>query len=110
MGLISVLQELDNPGTLGESIAAAFLATLWGILSANMIWLPIAGKLRSKSEEEAAYRKLLLEGILALQSGENPRIVREKLTAFLAPNERKAGEAAPSAEAAPAGKKAKAQA
>lgn len=91
MGLISVLQELDNPGTLGKSIAAAFLATLWGILSANLIWLPLAGKLRYNSEEEVAYRHLLLEGILALQSGENPRIIKEKLSAFLPPKARNSG-------------------
>jgi chemotaxis protein MotA len=89
MGLISVLQKLDDPGTLGKSIASAFLATLWGILTANVIWLPLAGKLRSNSEEEIAYRHLLLEGILSLQAGENPRIVKDKLNAFLPPAERK---------------------
>jgi chemotaxis protein MotA len=88
MGLISVLQELDNPGTLGKSIAAAFLATLWGILSANVIWLPIAGKLKTNSDEEVAYRYMCLEGILSLQAGENPRIVKEKLSAFLPPKAR----------------------
>ncbi len=92
MGLISVLQKLDDPGTLGESIAVAFLATLWGILSANLIWLPLAGKLRARSEEEISYRHLLLEGILALQAGENPRIVKDKLNAFLPPAERKEDE------------------
>jgi chemotaxis protein MotA len=90
MGLISVLQELDNPGELGHSIAVAFLATLWGILSANMVWLPLAGKLRAKSEAEVAFRRLLLEGVLAIQAGENPRVVRDKLLAFLPPGERKA--------------------
>ncbi len=99
MGLISVLKQLDNPGTLGESISAAFLATLWGILSANMIWLPIAGKLRYNSDEEVSFRKLMLEGILALQAGENPRIVKDKLFAFLPPTARqkegKEGGAAP---------------
>ena len=88
MGLISVLQKLDNPGTLGKSIASAFLATLWGILSANVIWLPISGKLRTNSEEEVTYRNMCLEGILSLQAGENPRIVREKLSAFLPPKAR----------------------
>jgi chemotaxis protein MotA len=85
MGLISVLKQLDNPSALGESIAAAFLATLWGLLSANLIFLPISGKLKSKSEEEARSRFMQLEGILAIQSGENPRIVRDKLNAYLAP-------------------------
>ncbi len=102
MGLITVLKELSNPGVLGEKIAVAFLATLWGILSANLIWLPLAGKLRIKSEEEVLYRKMLMEGILAIQSGENPRIVKEKLCAFLPPKER------PVEAGAQAGQKAKA--
>jgi chemotaxis protein MotA len=95
MGLIAVLQELDNPGSLGKSIAAAFLATLWGILSANLIWLPLAGKLKSNSNEEVLYRNLIVEGILSLQAGENPRIVREKLNAFLSPKARKDESGAP---------------
>ncbi len=86
MGLISVLKELDNPSKLAMSIAAAFLATLWGLLSSNLIYLPLGGKLKTKDMHEAAYRNLLLEGILSLQAGENPRIVREKLYAFLPPS------------------------
>jgi chemotaxis protein MotA len=87
MGLISVLKELDNPDKLAKSIASAFLATLWGLLSANLIYLPIAAKLKSKSEEEAHVRYMQLEGILAIHAGENPRIVKEKLIAFLPPSE-----------------------
>ncbi len=94
MGLINVLKQLDNPSALGEAIASAFLATLWGLLTANLIYLPIAGKLKSKSEEEARNRNMQLEGILSIQAGENPRVVRDKLTAYLAPAEVKAeGEA-----------------
>jgi chemotaxis protein MotA len=88
MGLINVLKQLSQPEKLGEAIGAAFLATLWGILSANLIWLPIASKLRVKSEEEVEMREMLIEGVLALQAGENPRIVREKLSAFLPPKKR----------------------
>jgi chemotaxis protein MotA len=95
MGLISVLKQLDDPSALGESIAAAFLATLWGLFMANLIYLPIGGKLKAKSEEEARNRYMQLEGILAIQAGENPRIVREKLNAYLAPGEVK-GEGEPS--------------
>jgi chemotaxis protein MotA len=87
MGLISVLKQLDNPAALGEAIASAFLATLWGLLSANLIYLPVAGKLKSKSEEESHNRYMQLEGILSIQAGENPRIVRDKLTAYMAPSE-----------------------
>jgi Flagellar motor component len=85
MGLISVLKQLDNPSALGASIAAAFLATLWGLLTSNMIYLPLSGKLKAKSDEEARNRYMQLEGILAIQAGENPRIVRDKLSAFLSP-------------------------
>jgi chemotaxis protein MotA len=88
MGLISVLKELSDPDKLAKSIAAAFLATLWGLISANMIFLPIGGKLQNKSHEESAYRHMLVEGILSLQAGENPRLIRDKLTAFLPPSER----------------------
>ncbi len=87
MGLISVLKQLDDPKRLAESIASAFLATLWGLLMANLIYLPLGNKLKVKSQEEVAYRTLLMEGILSLQAGENPRIVREKLTAFLSPKD-----------------------
>ncbi len=86
MGLIAVLQSLDDPNKLAKSIAGAFLATLWGLLSANLMFLPIGAKLKTKSDEEAHMRYMLLEGILAIQAGENPRIVREKLNAYLPPS------------------------
>jgi chemotaxis protein MotA len=111
MGLISVLKQLDNPSALGESIAAAFLATLWGLLMANLIYLPLAGKLKAKSEEESRNRYMQLEGILSIQAGENPRIVRDKLNAFLAPSEVKNVDDAKGAEKkSPAGKAERAQA
>ena len=87
MGLMNALKMLDDPQRLAEAIAGAFLATLWGLLFANLVFIPIGNKLKAKSEEEVHYRDLLTEGILALQAGENPRIVREKLNAFLAPKE-----------------------
>jgi len=105
MGLISVLKQLDNPSALGEAIAAAFLATLWGLLISNLIYLPISGKLKAKSEDEARNLYMQLEGILSIQAGENPRIVRDKLNAFIAPAEIKSGEeAAKKAGPAPKGK------
>jgi chemotaxis protein MotA len=88
MGLIGVLQKLDEPSTLGHSIAAAFLATLWGLLSANVFFLPLGGKLVTKTEEEVAYREMLIEGILGIQAGENPRMLREKLNSYLPPKSR----------------------
>jgi chemotaxis protein MotA len=88
MGLIGVLKALDDPNKLAGSIASAFLATLWGLIFANLLYLPIAAKLRSKSEEESKYRRMLMEGIISLQSGENPRILKEKLLTYLSPKER----------------------
>lgn len=110
MGLMNALKMLDDPEKLAEAIAGAFLATLWGLLFANLIFIPLGNKLKAKSEEEVHYRYLLMEGILALQAGENPRIVREKLNAFLAPKEATSGEGKKKA-AAPAAstEKAKAQ-
>jgi len=108
MGLISVLKQLDNPSALGEAIAAAFLATLWGLLSSNLIYLPLAGKLKAKSEEEARNRYMQMEGIVSIQAGENPRVVRDKLSAYLAPSEVKGEKEAEKSKAAPAGKKAEA--
>jgi chemotaxis protein MotA len=93
MGLISVLKQLDNPSMLAKSIASAFLATLWGLIVSNLVYLPLAAKLKGKDAEEVAYKNLLLEGILSLQAGENPRIVREKLQAFLPPAAVKKAEA-----------------
>ncbi len=110
MGLINVLKQLDNPSALGAAIASAFLATLWGLLSANLIYLPIGGKLKTKDEEEARNRYLMLEGILSIQAGENPRVVRDKLSAFLPPSDIKGEESAKAAGKKPAGKTEKAQA
>jgi len=92
MGLINVLKQLDDPSSLGHAIAAAFLATLWGLLSANVFFLPLGGKLVTKTEEEVAYRELLIEGILGIQAGENPRMLREKLNAFMPPKDRQGEE------------------
>lgn len=100
MGLMNALKMLDDPQKLAEAIAGAFLATLWGLLFANLIFLPLGNKLKAKSQEEVHYRYLLTEGILALQAGENPRIVREKLNAFLAPKEIKSDDGKKKATAA----------
>jgi chemotaxis protein MotA len=108
MGLISVLKQLDDPAKLAGSIASAFLATLWGLLMANLVYLPIGKKLKSKSEEEVRYRVMIMEGVLALQAGENPRVLREKLGAYLPPEEGKAKAEKAEKSEAPAGQPAKA--
>jgi chemotaxis protein MotA len=98
MGLINVLKNLSDPGSLGHSVAVAFVATLYGVVSSNAIFLPIAGKLRHASREEALMREIMIEGILSIQAGDNPRIVQEKLAAFLPPAQRKVAEAAAGGE------------
>jgi chemotaxis protein MotA len=98
MGLVNVLSHLDKPDELGKSIATAFIATLYGVLSANVFWLPIGERLKQRNKEEVAQRELAVEGVLAVQAGDNPRVVREKLDAFLPPHLR--GEEETSAEQA----------
>ncbi len=84
-GLVHMLANLSDPGSMGPSIASAFIATLYGVSSANLIFLPLSAKLKHASQEEAQVREIVMEGILSIQSGDNPRIVEEKLKAFLAP-------------------------
>jgi chemotaxis protein MotA len=84
-GLIHVLANLDAPETLGPSISSAFVATLIGVASANVFYLPIATKLKQISEEELHARALVVEGILSIQAGDNPRVVQEKLITYVPP-------------------------
>ncbi len=93
MGLVNVLSNLSNPESLGHSIAVAFIATLYGVATANILWLPMANKLKQKNQSEMIAREVAMQGVLAVQSGENPRIVREKLESFLAPKLRGKGDA-----------------
>lgn len=88
LGLVHALEGLSDPAKLGHSISAAFIATLWGVISANLIFLPIAGKLKRISTVEIAHRELVIEGVLALQAGVSPRAVGERLKSHLAPTVR----------------------
>ena len=88
MGLVNVLGHLDNPDELGHSIATAFIATLYGVASANVLWLPLGNKLKNKSAQETWVRELAVEGLLSVQAGDNPRVVRQKLEAQLSPAQR----------------------
>ena len=87
-GLIHVLGNLDKPETLGPSISAAFIATLLGVASANVIYLPIGARLKQLSQDELHVRALIVEGILSIQAGDNPRVVQEKLITFVPPAQR----------------------
>ncbi|HWK26942.1 MAG TPA: flagellar motor protein [Solirubrobacter sp.] len=84
-GLIHVLANLDKPETLGPSISAAFVATLLGVATANIVYLPLAARLKQLSQEELHARGLIVEGILSIQAGDNPRVVQEKLLTFVPP-------------------------
>jgi chemotaxis protein MotA len=88
MGLVHVLQNLSAPSTLGPAISSAFIATLFGVGSANVVYLPIANRLKAISSEEAELRGLTLDGILAVQAGDNPRVVADKLNSYVSPAER----------------------
>jgi len=89
-GLVNVMNNLNNPSSLGPLIAAAFLATLMGVGSANVVFLPMANRLKELSEAELHFREMTLEGILAIQAGDNPRVVEEKLMAYVPPKDRAA--------------------
>jgi chemotaxis protein MotA len=100
MGLLHVMQLLDQPAELGPAIAGAFMATLYGVGSANVIFLPVAGRMAALTAAEVAMRTVVVEGILAIQAGENPRVVSEKLLGFVPPDERELAEAAPASAGA----------
>ena len=86
VGLIHVLENLDKPESLGPLIAGAFVATLWGVLSANIFWLPMGAKILRISDLQSAQMELLVEGITEIQAGTSPRAVRQKLTALVPPS------------------------
>lgn len=89
-GLVHVLENLDAPETLGPSISAAFIATLLGVASANVVFLPVANRLKQLSAAEREYRMLTIEGVLGIQAGDNPRVLSDKLMTFVAPAQREA--------------------
>jgi chemotaxis protein MotA len=92
-GLIHALENLAQPEKLGHVIAAAFVATLWGLLSANLMWLPMSSRIKRVSELEVDQMTLSIEGIMAIQAGANPRLVAQKLKSLL-PNQAPAKAAA----------------
>jgi len=90
VGLVSMLANMSDPGALGAGMAVALLTTFYGAMAANAVFLPLAVKLKGRSDEELALRDLIVEGIISIQGGDSPRIVEEKLKSFLAPRERAA--------------------
>jgi chemotaxis protein MotA len=88
IGLVRVLGDLSSPGTLGPAIASAFTATLWGVMTANIFWIPISNKLKRLSDDEVRRKELVIEGLLAVQEGLTGPQLRDRLDPFLAPRER----------------------
>jgi chemotaxis protein MotA len=85
IGLIHVLENLSEPEKLGHLIAGAFVATLWGVLSANVMFLPWGKRIKMLAAEEAARMELIIDGVLAIQAGANPRVVATKLKSKMTP-------------------------
>ncbi len=89
IGLVQMLQRLEDPSKIGPGMAVALLTTFYGAVFAYLLFLPIAGKLKTRSKQEMLVKALIMEGILSVASGENPRVMEEKLKVFLSPKQRK---------------------
>jgi len=87
IGLVHVLGSLSDAAALGPKIASAFVATLWGVMSANLIWFPLSNRLKRVSEQECEVMDLAIEGVLAIQAGSNPRLIAQKLQSMLPQDE-----------------------
>ena len=79
MGMVSILKDLSDPLALGPKISGAFIATMYGVGFANLMWLPFAAKVKAKTARETMINEIIIEGLLSIQAGENPRIIKEKL-------------------------------
>lgn len=109
IGLINMLAKLDDPSSLGPGMATALITTFYGSFLANVVFTPLAKKLGAMSDEECLGKEMILEGVLSIQAGENPRIIREKLNAYRSQTELREAEkkgggeknAAPEKKAAP---------
>ena len=88
LGLINALSNTEDVSTMAIHIASAFIATLWGISLANLLYLPISDKLKYRNQEEMKGLELIIEGLISIQSGENPRVIRIKLLSFITPRDR----------------------
>ncbi len=94
VGLVAMLAGLDDPSTIGAGMAVALITTLYGAILANLIFMPMADKLETKSNEEFLQKEIVIRGVMSIQSGDNPRIVAQKLRIFLPPAARAAAETA----------------
>ncbi|PAB61264.1 flagellar motor protein [Anaeromicrobium sediminis] len=89
IGLINMLQSLEDPTSVGPKMSVALITTFYGAVLANLVFIPIATKLKLRSKEEMLIKEVMVEGLLSIQAGENPRIIEVKLESFLPPSMRK---------------------
>jgi chemotaxis protein MotA len=89
IGLVQMLRSLDDPSKIGGGMAVALITTFYGAIMANVIFLPLAGKLGNREKEEVLIREIIIEGVIAIQAGDQPQLVEEKLKSFLPPSDRK---------------------
>jgi len=89
IGLIQMLMKMNEPSSIGPSMAVALITTFYGVILANLVFHPISGKLRTRSAEELLIKQLIIKGVLSIQAGDNPRILEKKLHSFIAPVERR---------------------
>lgn len=89
VGLVQMLQSMEDPSSIGPAMAVALLTTFYGSLMANLVCIPISGKLKGRSKEETLIKEMVVEGVLSLTRGENPRILEQKMLAYVPPKMRK---------------------
>ncbi|MEW6746787.1 MAG: MotA/TolQ/ExbB proton channel family protein [Planctomycetota bacterium] len=89
IGLIQMLQKLNDPSQIGSGMAVALITTFYGAILANLIFIPLAGKLELRDKEEALMRDIVVEGVLSIQAGDKPQLVEEKLKSFVSPGTRR---------------------
>ncbi len=90
IGLVQMLRQLDDPSKIGIGMATALLTTFYGALLANLLFIPLAGKLTTRSKEELTVRQMMVEGLTGIQSGVNPTVLEDRLMSFVDPNQRQA--------------------
>jgi len=86
IGLVQMLQNMSDPSSIGPAMAVAILTTFYGSVMANMLFLPMSGKLKNRSSEEVMTKEIMLNGILSIARGDNPRVIEQKLHSFIPPN------------------------
>jgi chemotaxis protein MotA len=89
IGLVAMLQSMEDPSTIGPAMAVALLTTMYGAMMANLFAGPYKVKIEGYSAKEQLIREIMIGGIMAIQAGDNPRIVEQKLNAYLPPSQRK---------------------